>query len=404
MTVIRDRDIENNSPLAAMGAFAPGPSLLDRAFMLRDRLFAAAWFQRWAAGFPLVRGIARRQAGALFDLCAGFVYSQVLKACVELRLFEHLSGPPLSVDDLAQRMGLSREACERLLLAAASLKLVARRSQGRYGLAMLGAALAGNQGIADMVRHHRHLYADLADPVALLRGEVKETALSRYWAYAKADALGEIDDARVAEYSALMSASLAAIAEDVLDAYSFARHKVLLDVGGGEGAFLCAAAARFPHLRLKLLDLPPVAARARERFARAGLDERAEAIGGSFLDAPLPRADAATLIRVLLDHDDATVLALLTNLRRSLEPGATLVVAEPMAATPGAEAMGDAYFGFYLMAMGRGRPRTPKQLADLMLRAGFEAIKRLPARRPFMAQIIAARTPACAPAGCGNCK
>ena len=41
--------------------------------------------------FPLTRPIARRRARELFDLCAGFVYSQVLLACVRLRLFEILA-------------------------------------------------------------------------------------------------------------------------------------------------------------------------------------------------------------------------------------------------------------------------------------------------------------------------
>ncbi len=35
-----------------------------------------------------------------------------------------------------------------------------------------------------MVEHHALLYADLADPVALLRGDERDTALRRYWAYA----------------------------------------------------------------------------------------------------------------------------------------------------------------------------------------------------------------------------
>ena len=40
----------------------------------------------------------------------------------------------------------------------------------------------------------------------------------------------------------------------------------------------------------------------------------------------------------------------------ALPPGGTLLLAEPMAGTPGAEPVGDAYFGFYLLAMGSGRP------------------------------------------------
>ena len=38
-------------------------------------------FQRFAASFPLTKPIAQRQSQALFDLCAGFVYAQVLQAC-----------------------------------------------------------------------------------------------------------------------------------------------------------------------------------------------------------------------------------------------------------------------------------------------------------------------------------
>jgi demethylspheroidene O-methyltransferase len=67
-------------------------------------------------------------------------------------------------------------------------------------------------------------------------------------------------------------------------------------------------------------------------------------------------------VRVVHDHDDERVLALLRAVRAALPPGGTLLLAEPMAGTPGAQAMGDAYFGFYLLAMGSGRPRTPQRL------------------------------------------
>jgi demethylspheroidene O-methyltransferase len=57
---------------------------------LRNRLLASPGFQRWAAAFPLTRPVARRHTRELFDLVAGFVYSQVLAACVALDLFEDL--------------------------------------------------------------------------------------------------------------------------------------------------------------------------------------------------------------------------------------------------------------------------------------------------------------------------
>ena len=44
--------------------------------------------------------------------------------------------------------------------------------------------MLGNPGIAAMVEHHAALYADLADPVALLRGDESDRRLARYWPYA----------------------------------------------------------------------------------------------------------------------------------------------------------------------------------------------------------------------------
>ncbi len=112
-----------------------------------------------------------------------------------------------------------------------------------------------------------------------------------------------------------------------------------------------------------LFDLPAVAERARARFAERGITDRGQAFGGDFLADALPRgADVVSLIRVAFDHDDETVLAVLRAARSAMAPGTTLLLAEPMAGTPGAEPVGAAYFGLYLWAMGRGRPRTPAQL------------------------------------------
>ena len=219
-------------------------SWLDRCFAARDRLLADARFQRWAAAFPLTRWVARRRAQALFDVCAGFVYSQVLFACVELGVFDILSGQPQTVAQLSRRLSLSTQATQRLLDAAASLRLVERRGPDRFGLGALGAALLGNPAVTAMVEHHRLLYADLLDPVALLRGARRDTALSRYWPYACSDRPEMLTAEQVRDYTALMSASQALIAGDVLDAYPLHGHRRLLDVGGGEGTFLIAATSR----------------------------------------------------------------------------------------------------------------------------------------------------------------
>jgi demethylspheroidene O-methyltransferase len=241
-----------------------------------------------------------------------------------------------------------------------------------------------------MIRHHAMLYRDLRDPVALLRGEV-QSELSRYWAYTDADRDVALEDRDVAPYSALMASSQALIADDVLSAYSFGKHRCLLDVGGGEGAFIAAAAERHRKLRFKLFDLPAVAQRAQSHFARENLADRAEAFGGSFLSDSLPRgADIVSLVRVLHDHDDAAVMTILRAVRDALPDEGVIVVAEPLAGTRGAEAMGDGYFGFYLLAMGQGRPRTAKELSDMLSRAGFPRVHQRKTRSPLLTGVLTA--------------
>ncbi len=377
------------------GAAEPVSHWSDGPLAWRDRLLASATFRRWAQAFPLTRWIARRRAAAVFDLVAGFVYSQVLSACVQLRLFELLlADGPQTAAALAARCQLPLSATERLLRAAVALQLLQHRPHDRYGLGPLGAPLAGDAGLAAMVTHHAALYRDLAEPLALLRGSAREAALAAYWPYAGTDAPQALPPERLQAYSALMAASQPLVADQVLQAYPLDRHRRLLDVGGGNGAFAQRAAQSAPHLQVQVFDLPGVADAARQRFDEAGLSPRCRAIGGDFFQDPLPPgADLITLLRVVHDHDDARVLRLLRAIRQALVPGGCLLLAEPLAETPGAARMGDAYFGFYLLAMGRGEPRSERRLRELLREAGFERVQRLSTTLPLQASALLARSP-----------
>ncbi|MDE8345129.1 MAG: methyltransferase [Acidocella sp.] len=349
----------------------------------RDRLLASPDFQRWASRFFLTRAVARRDARALFDICAGFVYAQVLAACVELDLFERLAAGPMTVDALAAFCDVPAPRLRVLLEAADSLRLLSVRGAS-VRLGVLGAALRGNPGVAAMVTHHRLFYADVANPVGLLRNEIA-TGLSRFWPYA-----GGMGDAT--GYSGLMAATQPMIAAQVLDAYDVSRHECILDVGGGDGSFLRAAAMRAPRARLLLFDLPVVASQAEAGFAASGLAGRVQIFGGDFTTDALPTgADLVTLVRVLHDHDDAHALVVLRAARQALAPGGTLLLAEPLAAMRGAAPVGAAYFGFYLMAMGRGRPRSAGDIAAMLTQAGFSTVRQRPTSQPMLTALMVAQ-------------
>ncbi|PZX11423.1 demethylspheroidene O-methyltransferase [Palleronia aestuarii] len=354
-----------------------------------NRLAGRPGFQRLAARLPFVRGHVRREGEAIFDLVAGFVQSQALAALVELRVLHLLRDGAETASALAPRLGMEAGRAEILLRAGVAMGLLDLRG-GRYRTSLRGAALIGVPGLEAMISHHEVLYRDLADPVAFFRGETK-TELAGFWPYVLG---GEGGATEAARYSALMAESQAMVAEETLDAVSLRGVGRLMDVGGGTGVFLEHAARRARGMTLALFDLPAVAEAARVRLAAAGLGERAAIHPGSFRDDPLPAgADAISLVRVLYDHDDATVAALLAKVRALLPPGGRVIVSEPMTGGPRPNVSGDIYFAIYCLAMRTGRARSAGEVAAFLERAGFDQITAHKPRRAFVTTVVEARVP-----------
>lgn len=357
-----------------------------------NRLVARPGFQRWASDFPLTRGRARRDGAALFDVVQGFVKSQVLMAMVELDLFRRLRAGPMTADDLGHAVDIPAERMQVLLQAGAALGLLKRKRGARFALARQGAALMGVPGLEAMIRHHKAFYRDLEDPVALLRGP-EQTELSEFWPYVFG-ARGDVAPDVARTYSDLMAQSQLLVAQDTLRTVSLKGVSRLLDIGGGTGAFLEAVGSAYPSLNMTLFDLPQVAPEAGERFAKAGLADRVRLESGSFREDALPEgADAISLIRVLYDHADSTVHALLEKVYQALPPGGRLIVSEPMGGGQAPDVSGDVYFAFYTMAMQTGRARSAEEISELCAGVGFESIQSPSPRRAYVTRVLTAVKP-----------
>ena len=365
--------------------YRPRPGLRTRLM----RLIAQPGFQRWASAFPLTRKTAARDGAELFDLVQGFVKSQVLFALVELRVLHRLMDGAMPADALAQVSGMRVDRMERLLMAATAMKLTTKDRHGRYGLARLGAAMVGVPGLEDMIRHHEAFYRDLNDPVALLRGEV-DTELAAFWPYVFGAA--SATDAEVSNrYSDLMARSQQIVAADTLAATDLKETEHLLDVGGGYGVFAEAAALKYPDIQVTVFDLPLVAQNANALIRRSKVKGQLRFVPGSFRDDPLPEgADTISLIRVLYDHEDQTVEALLSKIFDTLPENGRLLVSEPMSGGAKPEVSGDVYFSFYCLAMQTGTVRSGARIAELCKASGFSSVRTYRSRRPFVTTTLMA--------------
>ncbi len=359
-------------------AKAVGPGLLTKLAM-------SPRFHALAERIPGFRGKARAEGRALFDVVSGFVQSQALLALVELRLLHRLADGPATLAALAQASGVPEARLTILLQAGAALKLV-RFARGKWHLAPRGGAFLTVPGLEAMVRHHDVLYRDLSDPVAFFRGQTTPE-LAGFWPYVFG-AGGAADPDLAARYSRLMADSQGLVAADTLRLVDLRGITHLMDVGGGTGAFLRAVAAAYPSIRLTLFDLPAV-------VAGAQVSPQVTIHPGSFRDDPLPGGhDGISLIRVLYDHADSTVAALLRKVHDALPPGGRLIISEPMSGGAQPDPATDVYFAVYTLAMQTGRTRSLAEISTLLQAAGYVALRPKPGPRPYVTSAITAEKPA----------
>jgi demethylspheroidene O-methyltransferase len=368
-----------------------------------DRLLTQPGIYRWALSNPVTRWFTQYRTRQVFDLMAGFVHTQVLLGCVRLNILERVMESPKTLDELAALTHVPAAGLQRLIQSAVTLRLLEHRGQFRFGLGALGAPIVSHPGIKAMIEHNQLLYQDMVDPVAILQ-ESWSGEMSEYWPYAqdvqdKAPSQDRAVQAQAfARYSELMAASQTFVIEEILSSFPFEDCQSVLDVGGGQGRFASELAKSHPHLRVALFDLPDVCTVSSRIVARNGLSDRIQVTPGDFTQDALPTgADLVTLVRIAHDHGDEVVLALLKSIYASLPAGGSLLIAEPMANEPGEKPQGDAYFHFYLLAMGSGRLRTPLELMQLMHQAGFSHLEQVPNAMPVHAKLLLGRKSKCLP-------
>jgi hypothetical protein len=263
----------------------------------------------------------------------------------------------------------------RLLRALVAFGILQGAGEDRFVLTPTGALL--RTGVPGSLRATVRF---LVGPWAGTRGSISATACGRglpafdhawgmsnfeYWE--RHPDVSGVHDAAMAELAAVGTAR-------VLEAYDFSPFGTVVDVGGGNGAFLAALLQQHPQVTGRLVDLPHVVTGAASVLQHAGVVDRCEVIGCDFFEAVPPGGDAYVLKRVIHDWDDERARTIFTELpprhgrgdeTRNHRYGA------PPAACAWAAA---GYFVDLTMLVPTpgGRERTPEEFQLLLASAGFE--------------------------------
>lgn len=160
----------------------------------------------------------------------------------------------------------------------------------------------------------------------------------------------------------------------------------VVDVGGGNGAFLAGLLARFKAMRGVLFDLPHVVAGAPDVLVGAGVADRCEIVGGSFFETVPAGSDVYLLKRVLYHWDDEQATTLLRAVRAAMRPDSRLLLFEPLA-QPGNDFNAGKLYDLILLVMAGAGARSQDQIKDLLASANLRVTRVVPT---FIVPIIEA--------------
>jgi len=91
--------------------------------------------------------------------------------------------------------------------------------------------------------------------------------------------------------------------------FDFSPYSLLLDLGGGSGAYCIAICSTYPDMKAIVVDYPPICASAEEIIAEAGLSERITTHPGDLLEVDFPTGANVMLMSSNLPNFTSSGLA-----------------------------------------------------------------------------------------------
>ncbi len=317
---------------------------------------------------------AKDAAGALpedwVNLIGGFRESRAMLTAVELDLFEAV-GQGGSAAEAAARLQADPRATEMLLNALTAMGMLEKRG----GVFRNTAAAAR--------------YFTSASPDNARLAIMHQARLWRAWSHltesVRSGRPAPPEPVPATEaFIAAMHRNAAERAPQVVNAVGAAGVRLLLDVGGGSGAYSIAFARANPELRAEILDRATVVEIARGHIAEAGLSGRIAARVGDLrtdaLGGPYDLVLVSAICHMLSPEEN---LDLLARCRAALAPSGRIAI-QDFIMTPDKTAprFGALFSLNMLVNTEGGASYSEPEYAEWMRKAGFGEIRMVPLPGP----------------------
>lgn len=298
----------------------------------------------------------------------------MIRAVCELGIADELARGPRTVDDLAAATRTDGPSLRRVLRVLVRKGVLTESADG-YELTSVGDLLRSDHPLslrdAYLVMPADALaWTDLAYSLRTGLPAFERVHGETLWEY-----LGRRPEESL-RFDRGMQAMNRSELRAVSSAYDWSAFQTVVDVGGGNGAFLAGLLSKRPALRGVLIDLPHVVAHARSVLVDAGVAERCEVVAGSFFEEVPRGGDAYVLKRILYAWNDEAALRLVRSVRAAMHRDSRMLVVEPVVGVAGSE-FGE-ILDVVMLAIDGGRARSEDELEALFSQAGLELTRVVP--------------------------
>lgn len=320
----------------------------------------------------------------MWDLWLSGLHQPSIVAAEEAGIFSALAEAPATASELAARLGFDERATGILVRLLAALRLLLLQD-GRYHLGdeariylVKGSPFywAPMASVAVSDWHRDRLLEKLrqrgSDRVA---GPEGTPLVSTEGRAADDWAAGNVSSQRACEVAARMHAHSVPAAVGVARNYDFGDISRVLDVGGGSGCFMVAAAQAHPHLRCTVMELPAMCEAASGYIQAGGVADRVDTCAVDMFRQPWPRGyDALFFSNVWHDWNVRTCQWLAARAFDALPSDGRILLHEMLLDEDGAGPVTAASFSMLMLLATQGQQFTPGELKEILSAAGFVRI------------------------------
>ncbi|MFC0437011.1 acetylserotonin O-methyltransferase [Kutzneria buriramensis] len=306
----------------------------------------------------------------LIQLAEGFGAARAVQLAAELGVADLLAGEPRGAADLAAAVPAHPDALYRLLRALASVGVFVEVEPGWFGLTPVGERLRTDhpQSLRSWVIFQGLLNTVYANAADSIRTGTATTA--KIFGEPLFEHLRSHPEHR-ALFNAAMAEQSRVTGETLAHYYDFSRARQIVDVGGGNGAFLSAVLRANPELTGVVYDQPYLADDVERQLAATGLADRCGFLPGDFLDSVPAGADLYLMKGILHNWSDDDARAILANCRRAMDARGRLLLVDWIVPTGNAPHPSK-FLDLTMLFVYGGRERTEAEHAWLLAEAGLK--------------------------------